>query len=103
MQVLYIEYSKVSRLCEHCKITKQNTKCESSIFKIDKRYTAANTNTLLLRNVTESESPAGFERELQNFTVMAWEYYGNEKKQGKPDAMFVIYVLWLKVQNSIHY
>lgn len=103
MQVLYIEYSKVSRLCEHCKITKQNTKCESRIFKIDKRYTAANTNTLLPRNVTESESPAGFERELQNFTLMAWEYYGNEKKQGKPDAVFVIYVLWLKVQNSIHY
>lgn len=46
----------------------------------------------------ESESPAGFERELQNFTMMTWEYYRNEKKQGNPDAVFAIYVLWLKVK-----
>lgn len=52
------------------KVTKQNTKCESRIFKIDKKCTAANINTLLPINVMESESPAGFERELQNFITM---------------------------------
>lgn len=78
------------------KVTKQKTKCESRISKINKRYTVANTNTLLLINVMESEGPAGFERELQNFTMMTWEYYRDEKKQGDPDAVFAIYVLWLK-------
>lgn len=50
-----------------------------------------------------SESPIGFERELKNFTVMAWEYYGNEKKQDEPGAVSVMYTLWLKVQNRLHY
>lgn len=78
------------------KVTKQNTKCESRIFKIDKRYTAANTNTLLPINVMESESPSGFERVLQNFAIMTWEYYGNEEKQRTPHSMFATYILWWK-------
>lgn len=48
----------------------------------------------------QSKSPAGFKRELQNFTVMAWEYYGYKRKGGGPDAEFVIYILRLKVQTA---
>lgn len=35
--------------------------------------------------------------ELQSFTLMAWEYYGYERKQAGPDAVFVVYMLRLKV------
>lgn len=50
----------------------------------------------------ESGSPAGFERELQDFTVMAWEYYGNEKMQGKA-VCYICTLVERKVQDSIYY